>query len=314
MAQSALHALAQLTERRFTSFSDAADAVLDVLEAELPAQAILIGRCDWTEGMFRILDARGRSEGVEPGTELPLAVQVDGSSGLLAPEALQALSVRSYLAIPFETNDDTGGVTLCALGANDDSFTTDDFDLLKVGGRLLAYEWESVHWRADLRRMGELLRNGEGTDPVTGLPDAASFASLLEREWQVTHQGAEQTYVVVCRALDLEAVTERCGQAVARQLLKDMADVLDAAIRNADHIGRTGADEISVLLVGCKGHAGADAFFARFLTSFARVTSASGATLAVAHGARALGTADACGEAFEGARAEARAGGINQLA
>jgi diguanylate cyclase (GGDEF)-like protein len=313
MPPTALHALAQLSERRFTSFSDAADAVLDVLEAHLAARAILIGRCDWTDGMFRILDARGATEGVEPGAELALAVQVEGS-GLLAPEGLQALGVRSYLAIPFETNDDTDGVTLCALGDADDSFSTDDFDLLKVAGRLLAYEWESVHWRADLRRMGELLRNSEGTDPVTGLPDAASFASLLEREWQVTQQGAEQTYVVVCRALDLDTVTERCGHAVARKLLKDMADVLEAAIRNADQIGRTGADEISVLLVGCKGRAGADAFFARFLTSFARVTSGSQATLTVAHGARALGSAEACGEAFEEARAEARAGGISQLA
>lgn len=313
MSHTALHSLAQLTERRFTSFSDAADAVLDVLDAELQARAILIGRCDWTEGMFRILDGRGDLEGLEAGSELPLAVQVNGS-GLLSPAALQALAVRSYLAIPFETNDDTGGVTLCALGADDDSFSADDFDLLKVGGRLLAYEWESVHWRADLRRMGELLRHSEGTDPVTGLPDAASFASLLEREWQVTQQGAEQTYVVVCRALDLEPVTERCGQAVARQLLKDMADVLEAAIRNADHIGRTSADEISVLLVGCKGRAGADAFFARFLTSFARVTSGSAATLTVTHGARALGSAEACGEAFEEARAEARAGGISTLA
>ncbi len=309
MPDTALQALAQLTVRRFASFSDAADAVLDVLEAEIPAETILIGRCDWSEGWFRVLDARGRLEGVEPGTELPLAPQADGC-GLLAPEALQSLAVRSYLAIPFETNDETGGVTLCALGAAEDSFSTDHFDLLKVGGRLLAYEWESVHWRADLRRMGELLRNSEGTDPVTGLPDAARFQALLEREWQVTHQGGDPTYIVVCRALDLDAVTAGHGQAVARQLIKDMADVLEAAIRNADHIGRTGADEISVLLVGCKGRPGAEAFFERFLTSFARVTSSSKATLTVAYGARALASADGCDEAFEEARAESRALGV----
>lgn len=313
MPHTALQSLAHLTERRFASFSEAADAVLDVLESELPATTILIGRCDWTKGLLRILDARGRTEGVEPGSELPLAEQVEGG-GLLAPKALQSLAVRSYLAIPFETSDDTGGVTLCAFGAEPDSFTTEDFDLLKVGGRLLAYEWESVHWRADLRRMGELLRDAEGTDPVTGLPDAARFATLLEREWQVTQQGGEQTYVVVCRVLDLDAVTERCGQAIARQLLKDMADVLHAAIRNADHIGRTSADEISLVLVGCKGRAGADAFFERFQSSFARVTRGSRATLTVAHGARALGTAAGCAEAFEEARSEARAAGISQLA
>lgn len=313
MPDTALQALAQLTVRRFASFSDAADAVLDVLEAEIPAETILIGRCDWSEGWFRVLDVRGRLDGVEPGTELPLAEQSE-SCGLLAPAALQALAVRSYLAIPFETNDDTGGVTLCALGAADDSFTTDHFDLLKVGGRLLAYEWESVHWRADLRRMGELLRADEGVDPVTGLPDAAQFQTLLEREWQVIQQGGEQTYIVVCRALDLDAVTTRCGQAVARQLVKDMADVLEAAIRNADHIGRTGADEISVLLVGCKGRAGADAFFERFQSSFARVTSASKATLTVSYGARALASAEGCDEAFEAARAEAQSLGVGQPA
>ncbi len=306
MGATAIPALARLTERRFQSFSEAADAVLDLLEHELPADTILIGQLDWGEGLLRILDARGRTQGVQPGSALPLTGHEHGDhgGGLIDPTALTAIDVRSYLAIPFETHDGGGAITLCALGTDVDRFTTTDLDVLSIAGRMLTYEWETVRWRAELRRMSEQLRDPESTDPVTGLPDATRFSHALDREWTLAQRGVVESYVVTCRATNLDEVIASHGEAMARLLLKDMADVLGAAIRRTDHIGRSASDEIASVLVGCKGKAGADAFFARFQDSFAHVTSSRPTTLTVTYGVRNLGDADSGEDALAAARAD----------
>jgi GGDEF domain-containing protein len=302
MGGPAIPALARLTERRFQSFSEAADAVLDLLEGALPADSILIGQLDWGEGLFRILDARGRTQGVQTGAALPLVADGQAGGGLLDPTALAALGVRSYLAIPFETHDGGGAITLCALGTDANRFTSEHVDVLTIAGRMLTYEWETVRWRAELRRMSEQLRDPESTDPVTGLSDATSFSHALEREWTLAQRGSIESYVVVCRAVDLDAAAAQGGDALARLLLKDMADVLGAAIRRTDHIGRTGSDEIACVLVGCKGRAGVDAFIARFQDSFAHVTSGRPATLSVSYGVRNLADCDSGGDGLRAAR------------
>src|SRR5215217_1949477 len=87
----ALSSLARLAERRFTSFSEAADTVLDLLEAELPPGSIVLGRVDWEDGELRLIDVRGRA-GAEPGagSTVPLAPGANGGSGgFLDPQALQ---------------------------------------------------------------------------------------------------------------------------------------------------------------------------------------------------------------------------------
>ena len=112
-----LSALARLAERRFSSFSEAADTVLDVLEAELPPGSVLLGRVDWDEGALRLIDVRGEvAATLSAGSLVPLAPD-GGTRGLLDTAALRGLSVRSYLAVPLESNSGTGAVTLCALSS-----------------------------------------------------------------------------------------------------------------------------------------------------------------------------------------------------
>lgn len=307
MGATAIPALARLTERRFQSFSEAADAVLDLLEGEVPADAILIGQLDWGEGLLRILDVRGHTHGVQAGSALPLTGHEHGDhgGGLIDPAALEAIDVRSYLAIPFETHDGGGAITLCALGTDVDRFTAAHLDVLSIAGRMLTYEWETVRWRAELRRMSEQLRDPESTDPVTGLPDATRFSHALEREWTLAQRGMIESYIVACRATNLDEVIASHGEALARLLLKDMADVLGAAIRRTDHIGRSGSDEIASVLVGCKGKAGADAFFARFQDAFAHVTASRPTTLTIGYGVRNLADCDSGEEALRAAREDA---------
>jgi diguanylate cyclase (GGDEF)-like protein len=294
-----LSALARLAERRFQSFSEAADGVLDLLEAELPPGSLLLGQVDSEEGELRLIDVRGdAADTVNAGSTLPLAQHLNGNGGgLLDPATLEELSVRSYLAMPLQTHGG-GAITLCALSPGTDLFTRSHLELLAVAGRLLAYEWESVKWRADLRRLNERLRDPERTDSLTGLLNRTAFIEALEHEWRLAERGSTETYLLACRLTNLVHVTTRHGAGVGELLLHDTAGVMEEAIRRTDHVGRLRDDMFGAVLVGCKGQAGADAFFTRFQHALARVTSERPATLDVAYAVLALGRAESPEEAL----------------
>ena len=306
MSGTTLSALARLAERRFASFSEAADTVLDALEAELPAGSVLLGQVDWDEGSYRLIDVRGEvATHVGHGDSLALAAAHNGQ-GLLDPDALATLSVRSYLAVPLETNAGGGAITLCALASGTDLFNRTHLELLTVAGRLLTYEWETVRWRADLRRMAERLRDPERTDALTGLLNRIAFGEALEHEWRLAERGSTESYLVLCRLVNLADVSGRLGEPVSELLLKDAAEVMEEAIRRSDHAGRIAEDVYGALLVGCKGPVGAEAFFERFSEALSRATRERPATLELAYALVALGEVDSPEAALEQVEAAAR--------
>lgn len=304
-----LSALARLAERRFTSFSEAADTVLDLLEAELPPGSILLGRVDWDEGELKLIDVRGTAgAALGAGSTVPLAPGANGGSrGFLDPHALQRLSVRSYLALPLDSSSGAGALTLCALAPGTDVFTQEHLDVLQVAGRLLTYEWESVKWRADLRRLGERLRDPVRTDALTGLLNRVAFVEAAEREWRLAERGTLETYVLAFRISNLPAIAARNGSAVAELMLKDAADVMQTAIRRTDHAGRLGDDTFGAVLVGCKGLEGAAAFIGRYGQALTRATHERPAQLELSYAICSLGDAESPESAL--ARIEAEAGG-----
>ncbi|MGH2763938.1 MAG: GGDEF domain-containing protein [Thermoleophilaceae bacterium] len=301
MSGTALSALARLAERRFPSFSEAADAVLDLLEGELPAGSILVGQVDWDGGEYRLIDVRGDVAGLlHPGSTLTLAGDADGN-GLLDRETLSSLAVRSYLAIPLETSAGGGAITVCALAAGTDVYTRSHLELIAVAGRLLAYEWESVTWRADLRRLSERLRDPKKTDALTGLHNRTSFEEALEREWRLAERGSSDAFVVLLRLRNLGEVAERYGEGLKELLLKDAAEVLEGAMRRSDHAGRVADDTLGAVLVGCKGREGAEAFYGRFEQGLAQIARDRPAAPRLEHAIRALGECDSPERALQDA-------------
>ena len=104
--------------------------------------------------------------------------------------------------MPLQTHGG-GAITLCALSPATDLFTRSHLDLLAVAGRLLTYEWESVKWRADLRRLNERLRDPERTDALTGLLNRTAFIEALEHEWRLAERGSTESYLLACRLTNL---------------------------------------------------------------------------------------------------------------
>jgi diguanylate cyclase (GGDEF)-like protein len=279
-----------------------------LLEAELPPGSVLLGRVDWDEGELHLIDVRGAAASqLQAGGTLPLAPGANSAgTGLLDPAALQRLSVRSYLALPLETSSGAGALTVCALAAGTDVFSQTHLELLTVGGRLLTYEWESVKWRADLRRLSERLRDPERTDALTGLLNRIAFVEATEREWRLAERGTLETYVLACRITNLGQISQRHGSAVGELLLKDAADVMQTAVRRTDYAGRLADDVYGAVLVGCKGLEGAAAFIGRYGQALQRVTHERPAQLELTYAMSSLGDAESPEAALDRVETEAR--------
>ncbi len=275
--------------------------MLELLESELPGGSVLVGHVDWEGGEYRLIDVRGEvASELPPGSVLPIATDgKDAGNGLLDRETLASLSVRSYLAVPLETSAGGGAITICALASGTDVFKRSHLDLIAVAGRLLTYEWESVKWRADLRRLSERLRDPESTDSLTGLNNRTSFIQVLEREWRLAERGAAESFIVGVRLVNLAEIGERHGEGLKELVVKDAAEVLEAAIRRSDHAGRLADDSFGVVLVGCKGLEGAEAFFARFEQALERATLERPCSLEVHFSVKALGECDSPEAALE---------------
>jgi diguanylate cyclase (GGDEF)-like protein len=296
-----LDALSRLAARRFGSFADAATSVLDLLESASPGGNLVLGQVDWDEGKCRVIDARG--DAVQRGAMIPLArgLPANGSAAgeLLDADSLAALSPANWLAAPLDASDGRVVGVLLATGASGEESSRDVAQLLLVGARLLSYEWESISARAELRRLAEVARDRESTDPVTGLPNRETLVASIEREHELSKRGTVESFLIVCQVRDRDAVVERYGEAMANLLLKDVAEVLGGAIRRTDYLARVSQDALTAVLVGCKGPDGALAFLSRFERALERVTSSRPESLKLSYGIQRLADAGSPREALE---------------
>jgi diguanylate cyclase len=316
VSATAISALARVAERRFQSFSDAADSVLDVLEAALPASKIVLGQLDREDGSYRVIDVRGKGLlSIDPGSSLPWVQNPRASgpngngAGMLDPEYLRSLEVKSYLAVPLATSDGSNLGTLCAVGTETDLFNQAHVELLTLSGRLLTYEWESVRYRADLRRLEEQLRDPERTDAVTGLANRTSLLASVDREWRLSQRGTVTSWLLGCEVQGLRKVRDTYGDAMADLILKDVSEALGGTIRRTDHLGRVGESSFATVLVGCKGPEGARAFYARFNEAFGRVVSGRPVDVRVSYGALSLAEVESPEQALDAAEEAAHGEG-----
>jgi diguanylate cyclase (GGDEF)-like protein len=228
---------------------------------------------------------------------------------MLDPEYLRSLEAKSYLAVPLATSDGSNLGTLCAVGTETGLFDQSHVELLTLSGRLLTYEWETIRYRADLRRLEEKLRDPERTDPVTGLANKTSFTASADREWHLSQRGTVISWLLVCEVQGLREVRESLGEAMADLILKDVSEALGATIRRTDHLGRVGEDSFATVLVGCKGSEGAAAFDARFQEAFGRVIGSRPAQVSVTYGAVSLAEVESPEAGLEAASKAARGEG-----
>jgi GGDEF domain-containing protein len=315
MGHSVVSEFAQLCERHFASLGDAVRSVLTVLEQELPAGRVIFGELNYDTDEYRVLDARGEGvAGLDTGTRIPLRESFclhmanDAAPALIGRiskhpvystlDLHKTSRVHSYVAAPVELGDGTRVASVCAMSRNRENYSEDDRDLLTIAARLIAYEWECVSREAELRRLAQQQRTLTG-DPLTGLPLRDAFVEKLDREWHLTQRGITESYVVALKPAGIEDARATSGGAVADLLLQSTGEAIQADVRRSDIAGRVADDVFGVILVGCKGIDGAEAFLTRLAGAFERKLSQRPEKLELVWGVHRLGDSNSAADALE---------------
>jgi GGDEF domain-containing protein len=305
-----IQSLFPLINRRFQSFAEATEAALDMLSGQVPGE-ILLGQVEPDEGRLRVLDVRGAEIiGIERGHMIPLAqVKTGGGRG---PEAevlngaggvddldsgyLQSLGLAEWIALPLEMSDGAIVGMVAALSRRQGDYRSEHVVLLGLTARILAYEWERIRSRNELRELRQRVGATEAADSDTGLPGRARFLDLLEREWKLARRGTVETMAVCFRVV---AGDEAPGSPLAVLALKDAAEALSGAARSTDQVGRIGEMELGVAMIGCVNEAGVEALAQRFEGSLRRVTHGRPVEVRVVYGAIPLGGTESAAAALE---------------
>lgn len=115
-------------------------------------------------------------------------------------------------------------------------------------------------WRdqTNRRRHEQLLAHQARHDALTGLPNRAHFAELLElaiSRQQAAHEvGQSQPLAVLFLDLDrFKFVNDSLGHLAGDELLRGVSDRLSNAVRPGDVIGRLGGDEFTILAENITG-------------------------------------------------------------
>ena len=281
-----------------------------MLAAQVPGE-IVLGQLESGDDRLRVLDVRGASAvGIERGQMLPLttvssasgrgpdSTVLEGAGGIddLDAAYLKSMGLEQWIALPLEMSDGAIVGIVAAVSRRQGDYQAEHVVLLGIAARMLAYEWERVQARTELRELRQRIGAAPDADPQTGLADRARFIDLLDREWKLARRGTIDSMAVCFR---IEAHDEEAGSPVAVLALKDAAEALAGAVRSTDQIGRVGKMELGVAMVGCRDEAGVEALAQRFVHGLHRVTHGRPVEVSVSHGAIALGATASAEEALE---------------
>ena len=167
-------------------------------------------------------------EQIKPGTTLQQILDYRAEKGtnfITAPETYLAANIKKESEIQELADGRTMSISR---------------RILSDGGWLTTHE-DITERRRDEKQIAYLAAH----DPLTGLPNRASFIDALDK---ATADGASANSAVFLLDLDrFKAVNDTLGHAAGDQLLKEVGSRLRSAIRENDIVARLGGDEFAIL-------------------------------------------------------------------
>lgn len=107
------------------------------------------------------------------------------------------------------------------------------------------------HDVSEIRGLAREMSYQASHDALTGLVNRAEFERRLDQALSAP-RGEHASHVVCYLDLDrFKAVNDSCGHMVGDNLLREIASLLKAQVRDSDTVARLGGDEFAMLLVGC---------------------------------------------------------------
>jgi diguanylate cyclase (GGDEF)-like protein len=121
------------------------------------------------------------------------------------------------------------------------------------------------------RQLADLVRR----DPLTGVGNRRLLAERLRYELARHRRNDRELAVLVLDLDGFKAVNDRLGHPIGDRLLRDVAQGMDAAVRDGDTVVRHGGDEFCVIAPET-GRADAEALGARLLNALAQIDGVDG--------------------------------------
>ncbi|WP_166806201.1 putative bifunctional diguanylate cyclase/phosphodiesterase [Cryobacterium cheniae] len=174
-----------------------------------------------------------------------ILIASDDASPALA-ELLRSIGSHNVVAVPLLAGDVLMGV---ATASWVDPVAADVLAEAITLVEGVSHQGETAMQKA---RLLETVRHQSQHDTLTGLPNRALFALLLDTALAECRPHG-RTAVLFCDLDNFKRVNDRLGHRAGDELLRQVAARLRAEIRTSDTIGRLGGDEFAVLVTDLDG-------------------------------------------------------------
>lgn len=149
-------------------------------------------------------------------------------------------ALKSALSVPLPGREGVAGVLTLYLRPSQ-GFSKDHLRLLLAASTKLGISVENAS-------QFEKAADSASTDFLTGLPNARSICSHLEKEISRSRRGSTALTVLLCDLNGFKAVNDGFGHLVGNRLLQEIANKLKTTGREYDLVGRLGGDEFVFIL------------------------------------------------------------------
>ena len=131
--------------------------------------------------------------------------------------------------------------------------STGELRLLEEGFNVMAQRIEDSHrtLQARIEEATAQLVHQARHDALTGLANRREFELRLEKALANVHAGSEDFSVLYIDLDRFKAVNDACGHLAGDELLRQIAMLFKARLRDEDTLARLGGDEFGALLMNC---------------------------------------------------------------
>jgi diguanylate cyclase (GGDEF)-like protein len=147
---------------------------------------------------------------------------------------------QSIMVVPLKIGSKSIGV-LSVQSYQSNAYSESDLEMLELLGANAAIALENARLFSEVQELAI-------TDPVTGLYNRRKFLELAEQEFNRSIRYEHHLSAIMLDIDNFKIVNDTYGHSVGDQVLIQLADVCQAAIRQVDFLARFGGEEFMVLL------------------------------------------------------------------